>query len=78
MKASRRDPSLEDPSGKLHPDEPYFTLRGDDPLAPQAVEFWAALYQDSGGRVEKVKEARDIAQAMRAWRRERSSEETPE
>ena len=75
---TKREPGAHDCYGKAHPDEPVFTLRANDPLAPMVVEYWAASYQDSGGRVDKAKEARDCAHAMRAWRAERTSEEDPE
>jgi hypothetical protein len=48
-------------------DEPTFTLRGSDPIAPAAVRLWAAQYWQQGGDLERVAEARAIADAMEVW-----------
>jgi hypothetical protein len=50
-------------------DEPTFTLRGSDPIAPAAVRLWAAQYWQQGGDLERVAEARAIADAMEVWQK---------
>ena len=51
-------------------DEPTFTLRGSDPLAPVAIRLWAAQYWQQGGDLKKVAEARACADSMEAWRKQ--------
>jgi hypothetical protein len=58
---------------KVHPDEPIFVLRANDPVAPTAVRLWAAQYWQQSGDPKKVAEARTIADAMEAWLRARST-----
>jgi hypothetical protein len=63
--------------GNAEPDEPMFILLARDPAAPELVEAWAsrrlAMIND-GLKPESDKamitEARQCAEAMRAWRRE--------
>jgi hypothetical protein len=57
------------------PDEPMFILLGRDPTAPLRVEEWAKAREhliNFGHRPESdramVAEARECAEAMRAWR----------
>ena len=55
------------------PDEPVFTLCGRDPAAPVAVAAWAAAREANDRlmrEVDKIREARAIAEAMRQWREE--------
>lgn len=55
----------------LHPDEPWFTLRGQDLLAPHALATYAALLratahgvvEGSGGDLRQVSRERLLAQA---------------
>ena len=54
---------------RAEPDEPIFVLRSTDEIAPILVEIWAslrALRPDARG---KVQDARDVAAAMRSWKR---------
>ena len=67
---TKANPDRTDHYYRARPDEPVFTLRANDPLAPMVVEYWAVLAQDNGERVEKVKSAREVAHDMRKWRRE--------
>lgn len=63
--------------GNAEPDEPMFILLARDPAAPELVEAWAnrrlAMIND-GLKPESDKamitEARQCAEAMRAWRRQ--------
>ena len=48
-------------------DEPLFLLRGQDLLAPAAVEFWATLVQNCMGDDGQAEHATAHAQAMREW-----------
>ena len=54
---------------KIEMDEPMFTLRAQDSIAPEVVEAWArTLLMRGGARTRvKVEEARKCAQAMRDW-----------
>ena len=53
--------------GKAADDEPVFVLRGQDVLAPDLVDLWAARAQVNGCGPEKVAGARELAAKMRAW-----------
>lgn len=48
------------------PDEPLFLLRGQDDLAPEAVEFYAATVQERGAPLN-VERILGIARTMQAW-----------
>jgi hypothetical protein len=52
---------------KAADDEPIFTLRAKDVLAPQIVEAWADLAQRHGTPEAKLAEARACAVTMRVW-----------
>ena len=67
---TKNNPGKYDCHAKAHPDEPIFTLRANDPIAPTAVRLWADQYWQQGGDPEKVAEARACADAMEAWQRE--------
>lgn len=55
-------------SGKqLHPGEPVFLLRATDPLAPVAVENYAARCKFAGCDPEHVAAAHRHAARIRAW-----------
>lgn len=47
--------------------EPIFTLRAQDRLSPKLVDAWAKRARKRGVRKWKVRSARKVAQAMRAW-----------
>jgi len=55
---------------KAAPDEPIFTLRAQDVLAPGIVEAWAQRAEKAGSPPEKVAEARDLAEQMRQWQKQ--------
>lgn len=50
-----------------HPDEPMFVLLGRDPMAGSLVRMWAAWRETRGEDPAKVKNARDIADALDGW-----------
>jgi hypothetical protein len=75
---TKENPGAYDCLGAAAPDEPTFTLVARDPHAPAAVELWAlqrleAIAQGDYPRadLDKVAEALDCADAMRAWRHEK-------
>ena len=47
--------------------EPEFKLRASDPLAAQALEYYAALADMAGGMTEQSKVARDSLRQMNDW-----------
>lgn len=53
----------------LLPDEPSFTLRAKDPLAPWVVRQWAFRAQESGTPQEKIDAALHSAAEMEEWAR---------
>lgn len=57
--------------GKAADDEPLFILRGQDALAADLVRTWAAKVEANCTMTEhltgKVREARELADAMEAW-----------
>jgi hypothetical protein len=53
--------------GKAADDEPVFILRAQDALAADAVDHWANHAQLLGVHPDKVREARELADAMREW-----------
>ena len=52
---------------KAADDEPIFTLRAQDKLAPMVVRYWAELAEDAGSPAAKVEEALRCADEMDAW-----------
>lgn len=48
-------------------DEPLFTLRANDALAPGAIRSWILRAQSLGVNKEKLDGARRILEAMEAW-----------
>ncbi|MFN3624416.1 MAG: hypothetical protein ACK4TP_10175 [Hyphomicrobium sp.] len=52
---------------KAADDEPVFVLRAQDELAAAVVTDWAILAQKRGVSEQKVKEALELADAMKAW-----------
>lgn len=59
------------------PDEPTFTLRASDPVAPVALRLWAAQSWQQGVDPVRVAEARALADAMEAWNRARATAKRP-
>lgn len=53
--------------GKAADNEPVFILRAQDILAADLVDTWATQAKTLGVDWDKVREAREIAQAMREW-----------
>lgn len=55
--------------GTLDPEEPLFTLRGQDKLAPIAIRLWVDLldFAHDGVGSDKGAEALEIAAEMEAW-----------
>lgn len=53
--------------GKAADDEPVFVLRAQDVLAAGRVDDWADHAELQGSPPEKVAEARQLAEKMRAW-----------
>ena len=55
------------------PDEPLFTLRANDPLAPITVRVWIILYAlAKAGRLLDFKNGKCRAKIFEAWRCARS------
>ena len=70
---TKNNPGAFDCYENAEPDEPMFVLLARDRRAPGLVEQWATRYIDSFAVVTdehraKAQEARDCANAMRAWR----------
>lgn len=53
--------------GKAADDEPVFVLRAQDIHAPDLVEKWAIWAEVGGTHTDKVQEAKQIVDEMRAW-----------
>lgn len=56
---------------KAHPEEPIFTLRGQDKWAPTLVRIWARLAGSTGADPKKIEEATACAEEMERWAKER-------
>lgn len=69
---TKNDPGAYDCHTAAAPDEPIFTLRANDPLAPVLVQRWAHDYLANGGNPEKAEEALKCAREMIAWKREQT------
>jgi hypothetical protein len=54
-------------------DEPIFTLRAHDELAPDTVRFWAERAISEGVPPKKIDEAIQLAQEMESWQKENGS-----
>ena len=67
---TKNNPSRFSCYDKAEPDEPMFTLLARDPMAPSLLRMWAAQKWQHGERSDKIAEARGIADAMDAWRKE--------
>lgn len=55
-------------------DEPIFTLRAKDPLAPQTLRHWAAMSEGTHEQ-SKIDEALTLAYQMEGWRKARFDDE---
>jgi hypothetical protein len=58
---------IQDPENKIPSGEPVFLLRGQDPLAADAVEAYAARAEAAGASEAFVASARAQADTMRRW-----------
>lgn len=66
---TKQDPGRYDCYAKAESDEPMFVLLARDEDAPRLVVLWADEAQRRGGSADKIREARQCAEDMRAWRR---------
>ena len=75
--ATKNDPGEFDCHAAADPDEPIFTLRARDPLAPALVRAWLAMRRvvrpmsaerDKARETRKRREAGALADAMELWR----------
>ena len=57
----------QDPSGKIHPEEPVFLIRAQDVVSGDAVRAWAELHERARGSLELARSAREHAAKMDAW-----------
>jgi hypothetical protein len=65
---TKNNPGAFDCHADADPDEPIFTLRGNDPSAAFVVAFWAELRKLRGKpEDEKYQEACACATAMEKW-----------
>jgi hypothetical protein len=73
--STKQNPGAFDCYAKLKDDEPYFVLKATDQSAPFIVEQWARNYSARPGKFnsDKVQEAMEVAQQMRAWYRKNMS-----
>lgn len=55
---------------ELHPGEPVFLLRAQDPLAPRAVDLYAEICEMRGCDPAHVEAAQRHAARIRAWQGE--------
>jgi hypothetical protein len=67
---TKNNPSRYSCFDKAEADEPMFTLLARDPMAPGLIRLWSAQKWQEHGNPEKIAEARGIADAMEAWRKE--------
>ena len=68
MRHAREDYNrIQDPAGLIPEDEPVFLIRGQDAVAPEAVEAWANLAETAGADQNIVEAARAQAKEMQHW-----------
>ena len=71
--STKNNPGAYDCYAKLEPDEPYFVLRGKDPVGWLLVKLWVAIRkhmhssQMNDAYLAKLDEAKITAQNMRDW-----------
>jgi len=58
----------ENPIEKLHPEEPYFFIRGQDKLSVESVQAYAGLLLKEG-LIAQYAEVYEIVKAMERWQR---------
>jgi hypothetical protein len=64
---------IQDTAGRIPDDEPVFLLRGQDPFAARAVDYWIQMMIESlGGSsdFQMIADLQDHAERMRSWARE--------
>jgi len=54
---------------KLHPNEPIFVLRANDPLALSIVTFYADFLKHAGDNPSKVISAEACARSFKDWKK---------
>lgn len=68
MRHARSDyDRFQDPDGRIPDDEPVFLLRGQDPVAPDTLRFWADQIEKINGHNELVGAVRRHAAAMEQY-----------
>ena len=72
---TKNNPGPFDHLAQAEPDEPIFTLRGCDPMAPMLVRMWAAQRWQEHADPEMVADARAVADAMTLWHKQHAGEE---
>lgn len=70
MKHVRSDYNrIQDPAGIIPENEPVFLLRGQDPLAPKTIKFWAKQLKKAGGDKNLVKQVKNWAKKMKEYQK---------
>lgn len=69
--ATKNNPGKFDCYANAEPDEPMFVLLARDKHAPSLIWLWATMRELGGEDMEKVQEARDVANAMIKWQADR-------
>jgi hypothetical protein len=64
---TKDNPGLFDCFKKMGPNEPFFVLRAQDALAAELVELWSLRAKAAGCSIDKVNEAKNIAEEMLRW-----------
>lgn len=60
---------IQDPTGKIPADEPVFLLRGQDPVAPLTILFWADIARKAGAGPDLIEAAGAQAMRMIEWQK---------
>lgn len=69
---TKNNPGIYDCYAKAGPDEPIFTFRANDPMAPDMIDEWVLRATARGVPLPKRQEAATIAEDMRAWKRQQA------
>ena len=74
MKHARKDyDRIQAPTDLIPEDEPVFLLRAQDTIAPDVVNAWADLAEQSSAAPNIIEAARKQADAMVDWQKEHGS-----
>lgn len=74
MRHSRPDYNrIQDPDELIPEDEPVFLLRAQDVTSPTVVRYWAEQAEQAGADAETVQAAREWADEMETWQRDRGA-----